>query len=263
MNARLFIERESLEALEDRYRAWDNGFNSSVVLPDPPVVRHRGPDQQLELLAGHRRLTAAHTVGVTRIPCRVVDLTDEEAFLFIREANNYEVLTTAEKAYSIAEMDRLGFSFEEIRKTMGTIGLNRYLFVGRMINPDWFSDIEKLCNPSITVWAYAARHGEKHFEHCFRQWDSGAWTEEDCNSQFRKAGTAVPPEPYQAGAIMSVDATGKVLRFRGTLDIGRLTPEQIIEKIVNPFIRDLNLAARTARGFNHFGPKRNARYSDE
>src|SRR4051812_2933036 len=172
-NVRLFVERESLESMEAKYRAYQ--VDKDTVLPDPPVVRFHSLQEPLELLAGHRRLTAATNAGLKSIPCRVVKMTDEEAYRFIREANNYETLTTVERAFAVAEMDRLGFTGDDIRETMGNIGIPRYLAVGRVVNPNWFSDLEKKCDPSITLWAYALHHGEPHFHYCFKQWDSGLW----------------------------------------------------------------------------------------
>jgi hypothetical protein len=263
MNVRLFIERESLDALETVYRAWDNGTNKDVVLPDPPVINFKGWDNLFELLAGHRRLTAAHNARITLLPVRCVTLGQEDAYKFIRQANNYETLTTIERSYAVAEMDRLGFTIDEVRETMGTIGVSRYLAVGRMVNPDWFSDIEKRCDPTITVWGYAAKHGPEHFAYCFKQWDAGLWDEEDCNKEFRRAGHSRPPEPYQAGAIISVDETGTILRFRGTLDLSIMTAEEIIDEVVTPLIRELLLTTHTAKVFGSFGPKRKGQFSPE
>lgn len=260
MNSRLFIERESLESLERRYEAWADGKNPGEVLPDAPTVRYNGPTKPLELLAGHRRIQAANNAGVTALYVRSVEMDDETAYRFIREANNYEILTTVERAYAIAEMDRLGFTAEQIRETMGNIGLSRYLLVGRLVHPDWFTDIDKLCDPSITVWGYAARHGVDHFRHCFEHWDQGHWDEEDCSREFRRAGVARPPEPYQAGAIMSVDESGQILRFRGTLDLNNVRDIDRLKDKLEDFILDLKVAVTLARHRKTFGVKRKNQY---
>jgi hypothetical protein len=259
MNVRLFIERESLHGLEQRYRQYIE--DEEAVLPDPPLVRFHGLTAPLELLAGHRRVQAAANVGLQLMPCRVVCLDSEAAYRIIREANNYEILTTIERAYAVAEMDRLGFSGDQIRESLGNIGLKRYLQVGRLVHPDWFTDAPKLCDPSITIWGYAATHGAEHFRYCFKQWNTGTWDEEDCQREFKRVGQAPPPEPYQAGAIMSVDPTGKVLRFRGTLDLGKLSLDEIKNEVISPLMDRLADAVEIAGLINNFGEKRNYRFA--
>jgi hypothetical protein len=253
-NVRLFVERESLESLENTYEAYARD-PSSVVLPDPPTVRFRSKGQTLELLAGHRRLTAANNVGLKALPCRVVKMTDEEAYRYIRQANNYETLTTVEKAYAIAEMDRLGFSSDDIRDSMGDIGLPRYLAVGRMVHPDWFSDLEKKCDPSITLWGYALQHGATHFQTCFKHWDAGLWDEEDCHREFKRVGHARPPETYQHGVLISIDKTGTVARLRGTLDLNTMSPDELWDTVHN-FTEELYALVILSGNLNNFGPKR-------
>jgi hypothetical protein len=257
-NVRLFIERESLEVLERRYREWR--FDYNVILPDPPIVRYR-EGKPFELIAGHRRIQAAGNAGLINLWVRIVDVDDETAYRLIREANNYETLTTVEKAYSVAEMLRLGFTDEQVRESLGNIGISRYNRVGSLVHPDWFSDVPKRCDPSITVWNYAARLGPDHFRHCFDNWNSGLWDEDDCSREFRRFGRAKPPEPYQAGAILSVDETGKVLRFRGTLDLSQWDAETIKMEILFPFLESLFAAQDLALDRNSFGIKRNYRFS--
>jgi hypothetical protein len=259
-NVRLFVERESLESMEAKYRAYLTDVDT--VLPDPPVVRFRSLQEPLELLAGHRRLTAATNVGLKYLPCRVVEMTDEEAYRFIREANNYETLTTVEKAFAVAEMDRLGFTGDDIRETMGNIGLPRYLAIGRVVNPDWFSDLEKKCDPSITLWGYALHHGEPHFRYCFKQWDSGLWDEDDCHREFKRVGKASPPESYQQGVLMSVDKTGTILRLRGTLDMARQSLDDM-EDMMGAFMAELKDLLLDASITGSFGPKRVTRFLAE
>lgn len=253
-NVRLFVERESLENLENTYKAYMRD-PETVVLPDPPTVRFRSRILPLELLAGHRRLTAANNVGLKALPCRVVKMTDEEAYRYIRQANNYETLTTIEKAYAVAEMDRLGFPADDIRDSMGDIGLPRYLAVGRMVHPDWFSDLEKKCDPSITVWSYALQHGPAHFQHCFRQWDAGLWDEDECNREFKRLGKARPPESYQHGILISIDRTGTIARLRGTLDLNAMTREEVLDTVRN-FTDELYNLVTLAGTLGNLGPKR-------
>lgn len=252
-NVRLFVERESLESLENTYRLYAK--DPSTVLPDPPTVRFFTQIGDLELLAGHRRITAANNVGLTALPCRVVTMTEEEAYRYIRQANNYETLTTVEKAYAVAEMDRLGFSTDDIRDSLGSIGLPRYLTVGRMVHPDWFSDLEKKCDPSITLWSYALQHGPAHFQYCFRHWDAGLWDEDECSRYFKRVGQVRPPESYQHGIIISVDKTGTIARLRGTLDLNAMTAEELWDT-VSDFTEELITLMSLAGNHKNFGPKR-------
>lgn len=261
MNVRLFIERESLESLERKYREYLD--SPSAILPDAVVLRYRGATAPFELLAGHRRVQAANNAGMFKIPSRIVNLDDEAAYRLIREANNYEILTTVERAYAVAEMDRLGFTREQIRESLGNIGIDRYLRVGRLVHPDWFTDATKLCDPSITVWGYAAKHGPAHFRYCFEEWNRGAWDEEDCSREFRRTGTAKPPEPYQAGAILSVDKSGKVLRFRGTLDLAQMSADEMLRAVVNPFLQHLHESLIVAAQLRTFGERRNYQFSPD
>jgi hypothetical protein len=252
-NVRLFMESESLESLEGCYRGWLT--DTTVVLPDSPVVRFRGYNQPLELLAGHRRVQAARNAGFRWLPVRVVEMTDEEAYRFIRQANNYETITTIEKAYAVAEMDRLGFTIAEIREVMGPISIGRYLHVGSLVNPDEFSDIEKLCDPSITLWHFAYKLGPDHFAQCFRAWNLGLWDETDCLTNFRRRGKLTTGETYESGVRVSVDKTGRVLRFRGSLDLDRVSAEELREQVIDPFLHDLMLRARNAVDYGVFGSK--------
>jgi hypothetical protein len=215
--------------------------------------------EKLEALAGHRRLQAANNVRVEELPCRVVQMSDEEAYKFIRLANNYEVLTTAEKAYAVAEMDRFGFEPDTIREVMGNVGLARYLAVGRAINPDWFTDAPKKCDPSITMWAYALEHGGKHFRRCFEHWDAGVWDEEDCNKNFKRLDKALPPESYQRGCVISINRDGSVLRLRGTLDLSTTDWRDII-LISEEFTNQLKERVAAAVTLGTFGRKQVIRY---
>lgn len=256
-NIRLFIERESLEDLRKVYAAIRED-TSSAVLPDAPLVRFRGEDQLLELLSGHRRVHAATDVGLTRLPCRVVTLSDEEAYRMIIRANQYEQITTVEIAYKAAEMDRLGFSQEEITETLGgKVGINRYLVVGRMVDPEAFTNAEKKCNPSITVWFEAAQHGKAHFDRCFLHWDAGVWDEQDCERQFRKRGKVLPQENYAKGLRLTLD--GNVCRIRGTLSFEFHTLAEM-EKFANDFVGDFLVSVQMAKRLGTFGPRKVINY---
>jgi len=218
-NVRLFVERLSLRALEEVYSVYAQG--KPVVLPDAPITRLAGfredSSPRLVLLAGERRTTAARNVGVKRLPVRVVDLTDEDAFKFILRHNNVVGLTTIELAFRAVEMDRLGFSHDEIAVELGSVALHRYLTVGEMVNPDLLTDAEKLCNPSIVEWYEAASFGPAHFNHCFQYWDAGWWDEKICAREFRKRGKVLPLDNAERGFRVTFD--GNRLVVRGQLDL--------------------------------------------
>jgi hypothetical protein len=240
---RLFIEREPLEDLEALYARHAAG--ETVVLPDPPVVRWRGPDTKLELLAGERRLTAATNVGAKEIPMRVVVMTDREAYDFILAHNTVEGLTTVEMAYRIAQMDSLGYTEEEIKAQVGDLALHRYRVVGSMVTPEMFTDTPKLCDPSITVWYEAALFGQQHFRECFANWNNGLWGELECQRNFRKRGKELPIDTNEKGLRLSVSRDGQKVILRGVLDLEIHTPHEVVE-MVNRLTNDLRNLARKA-----------------
>lgn len=255
-NCRLFIEPESLDDLIEIYTRYEQDKN--VVLPDAPIVRFRGwhvplhtrhrivPEAppRLELLAGERRLTAASMAGCTTIPCRVVTMTDEEAYRFILRHNNVAGLSTVELAFRAAEMDRLGFSTPEIelelvRQAGHSVSVGRYLAVGKMIDRTWFTDTKKQCNPSIVEWFEAACYGKKHFKRCFIGWDRGVFDADDCSKTFRNRGKALPLDNAEKG--FRVTYNGSKLVVRGQIDLDVVTVEE-----ADSMLLDLITELRTA-----------------
>lgn len=239
-NHRRFIEREDTGRLFELYSAHARG--ESVVLPDPPVLRYHSSDEPLELLAGHRRVLTAVRAGVTSLPARVVQLDDAEAFRFIREANQWEGITTVEKAFDAWQMHLLGFTNDEILELMGSAAsLGRYLAVGQWIDPEWFTDRNKCgVDPSITVWFEATKHGREHFEHCFRHWDAGHWSEEECQKFFRRRGEALPLDNNEKGLRLTTSKDGRQLKIRGTLNLDYYSEEELLT-IYERFVADLRL----------------------
>jgi hypothetical protein len=258
-NVRLFNPAEgTLDAMTALYRAART--DPRVILPDAPVVRWHGEGEMFELLSGHRRVLAATSAGCDTLPVRVVTATDEEAFRFIRAANDFEALTTIEQAYAVAEMQRLGFVYSDLRLIVGAVGLDRYARVGQAVNPAWFTDVPKRANPSITLWGYALKAGPQHFQECFRQWDAGTWDDADCAQHFRRRGRTGGGESYESGIRLSVDEGGRRLRFRGTIDLDMLTPEEIERDVARPFLTDLMAALSHGRLLGGFGAKRVTRF---
>jgi hypothetical protein len=213
LNCRLFIDTEDLRDLVAIYE--DYVAEKDVVLPDPPILR--AVSEGYEILAGERRITAALMAGVIDLPCRIAEMDDEEAFRFQLAHNRNVRLTTVELAYRAAEMHRLGYSRKEIEAALPGLSYQRYVFVGGMIDRDWFTDNPKLCDPSITEWYEAAQLGRKHLKFCFYNWVSGEWDAETCAKQFRRRDDSLPLDNTEKGFRVSYNANRLVVR--GTLDL--------------------------------------------
>ena len=272
-NCRLFVEKESLTKLRKRYADFNNG--ATTVLPDPPILRMvtegtvdhncldcegNGADAcpnnlagpRFEILAGERRITAAKAEGLQWLPCRVVQMSDEEAYRFIIEHNAVAGLTTVELAFRAAEMDRLGFSPEEIGDVLGGVSANRYITVGMLVNPDHFSDAPKLADPSIVEWHEAALFGEEHFARCFRMWNAGVWDEKACTKHFRKRGEALPIDNAEKGFRTTFDLNKFVVRGQIDLDIMDITTA---EQILHQLATHVAFARALLREQAHFGAR--------
>lgn len=220
-NVRLFIERVPLHALTTLYKRHAKG--EDVILPDAPVVRYMGRREngspRLVLLAGERRTTAAKGAGLNKMLVRVVRLSDDDAYRFILQHNNVAGLTTLEIAFRALEMERLGFDRDEISRELGGVALHRYLAVGACVNPDLFTDAEKLCNPSIVEWYEATEYGQDHFDWCFKNWNDGLWNEEQCTKHFRKRGEALPMDNAEKGFRVTFSRDRLVVRGQADLNV--------------------------------------------
>ena len=86
----------------------------------PINVRKRN-DGKYELISGERRLRAARMVGMTKLPCVVMDVSDEQSALFaIIENVQRQNLDFFEEAVAIERlMTEYGLSQEEISKKLG------------------------------------------------------------------------------------------------------------------------------------------------
>lgn len=234
-NFRLHIERTSLTKLRNLYQRY-NKKPVSTVLPDFPVLRFHGYNKRLEILAGERRLTAAHLEQVELHPARIVTMSDEEAVRFIIEHNDVTRLSTAEVAYSAAELDRLGFTHDEIHDILGDIGVRRYIAVGRLISPDSFTDDPK-AEVSITTWYAAAEEGLDHFRNCFLNWNLGRWDEKECKRNFTKADRKPRSDTDAQG--FRITTQGDRLILRGTVDL-RFLDSQQARNLVNRTTTELH-----------------------
>jgi hypothetical protein len=263
-NVRLFVAQKGLGNLQEIYANYAAG--KDPVLPDPPVLRWRGKGQKLEILSGHRRVTAAGLAGVTALPCRVLKLDDEQAYHFIVSANESEGITTVEVAYRAYQMSLLGFENHEIVERLGANGvsLNRYLQVGALVDPDAFTDNSKQCDPGITLWHDAAVRGPEHFEQCFRAWDAGLWDEKMCERLFRQADSALPLDNKAKGIRVSVSKDGRQMKVIGTLDLDMLTEAELLGISSRAVAHMLSLVHRAAENpVRGFGPRVVANYNPE
>jgi len=166
--------------------------------------------------------------------------------------NRTQTLTTVEWAVRAVEMERRCRTEEEIEAALDGRSAYRFLTVGQLIDPTWFSDTTKLCDPSITDWYEAALRGPEHFEVCFRAWDTGLWDGERCRREFRKKGIDVPRDVTEKGVRATFSSAKFVLR--GTIDLDlydRATAEQILTQ-TKRFI-DSAIEQLTTEG--HFGPR--------
>lgn len=80
----------------------------------PLLVRAHGP--RFQLIAGERRLMASKQAGLADVPCRVLDLVDQEVSEAALEENlKREDLGPMEKAHAFREyVDKFGCSIEEV-----------------------------------------------------------------------------------------------------------------------------------------------------
>lgn len=86
-----------------------------------PINVRKRTDGKYELISGERRLRAARMVGMTKLPCVVMDVSDEQSALFaIIENVQRQNLDFFEEAVAIERlMTEYGLSQEEISKKLG------------------------------------------------------------------------------------------------------------------------------------------------
>ena len=86
-----------------------------------PINVRKRADGKYELISGERRLRAARMVGMTKLPCVVMDVSDEQSALFaIIENVQRQNLDFFEEAVAIERlMTEYGLTQEEISKKLG------------------------------------------------------------------------------------------------------------------------------------------------
>ena len=86
-----------------------------------PINVRRLPDGKYELISGERRLRASRMVGINKIPCVVMDVSDEQSALFaIIENVQRQNLDFFEEAVAIERLVTIhGLTQEEIAKKLG------------------------------------------------------------------------------------------------------------------------------------------------
>ena len=86
-----------------------------------PINVRKNSDGSYELISGERRLRAARMVGMSKIPCIVMDVSDEQSALFaIIENVQRQNLDFFEEAVAIERlMTEHGLTQEEISKKLG------------------------------------------------------------------------------------------------------------------------------------------------
>ena len=83
---------------DDMFRLIDSIRENGVITP--ATVR-RKDDGRYELISGHRRKHACEVLGLTVLPCYVVDITDDEATVLMVESNfSRTVILPSEKAFA-------------------------------------------------------------------------------------------------------------------------------------------------------------------
>ncbi|HBL40055.1 MAG TPA: hypothetical protein DDY98_00175 [Ruminococcaceae bacterium] len=110
---RLRFDFDELTSLADSIR--HNG------LLQPLTVRRKEDEENFELVAGERRLIAARMVGLSKIPCIVMDISDEKSAIFsLIENIQRQDIGFFEEALAIAKLiDHYHISREELSNKLG------------------------------------------------------------------------------------------------------------------------------------------------
>ena len=86
------IENEELASLEESIK--NNGLMEAVIIRPKDNGRY-------EMVSGHRRLLACKNMGLQSIPCRIRNLTDDEAIIYMVDSNLHrEKILPSEKAFA-------------------------------------------------------------------------------------------------------------------------------------------------------------------
>lgn len=86
-----------------------------------PLLARKGDDGTLELIAGERRLRAAQKAGLKEVPCRVLDLTEKQAFeIGLLENIQREDLSPMEEARGYDKLiSEIGYTQEVLAEKLG------------------------------------------------------------------------------------------------------------------------------------------------
>ena len=86
------LENEELKSLEESIKS--NGLMEAVIIRPKDNGRY-------EMVSGHRRLLACKNMGLQNIPCRIRNLTDDEAIIYMVDSNLHrEKILPSEKAFA-------------------------------------------------------------------------------------------------------------------------------------------------------------------
>jgi len=86
------LDNDEMKTLENSIQ--NNGLMEAV------IIRPK-KDGRFEMISGHRRLMACKNLGLETIPCRIRDLTDDEATIYMVDSNLHrEKLLPSEKAFA-------------------------------------------------------------------------------------------------------------------------------------------------------------------
>ncbi len=90
-------------------------------LLQPLTVRRKEDEENFELVAGERRLIAARMVGLAKVPCIVMDISDEQSAIFsLIENIQRQDIGFFEEALAISKLiDHYNISREELSKQLG------------------------------------------------------------------------------------------------------------------------------------------------
>lgn len=108
---------------------------------EPAIVRTRKKGGY-EIISGHRRKRASELAGLTEIPVRVMDISDDEATILMVDSNLHrEVILPSEKAkaYSMKyehmkHQGKIGNSLSDLAESTGegTKTIQRYIYLARL-----------------------------------------------------------------------------------------------------------------------------------
>ena len=86
------LENDDLKKLQDSIK--DNGILE-------PIIVRKKDDGRYEIVSGHRRKKACELNGLTKIPCLIREMSDDDATIYMVDSNMHrEVILPSEKAFA-------------------------------------------------------------------------------------------------------------------------------------------------------------------